>query len=294
MSLFTWFWENVTKPMDEKRIKTLRVPKAEENVNIPYLNTSHYLHLLDVYSPTSDTSPMPTIIDVHGGGWYYGDKDLNKIYCLNLVERGFKVANVSYRLTPEVTLREQVKDVADAINYIYDNAESLGIDLNNLFITGDSAGGHLASLMVNLAYDEDMQKAFDTSIKAKFKAVCYTCPAFYVSHLATMPVVRSYFTPLLGKKAKENVLFPYVDFREDKCNGIPSLFITCDGDFMKGQTLKGYEAYKTTGAECDLIYFKKEDQTNKLGHVYNVIQPDWAESKEANDKTIAFFKKHVN
>ena len=293
MNLFVWFWDNVTKPQDEKRIKTLRVPTMAERVDIAYVNDGDKYHMLDVYSPLNCEGPLPTIIDVHGGGWYYGDKELNKIYCLNLVERGFKVVNISYRLTPKASLKDQVIDVATAINYIYDNASELGIDLNNLFLTGDSAGGHLASLMVNLSVDEDMQNAFGINLKTFFNAVCYTCPALYTSKLATMPIVKTYFYPLLGKKAKENDIFPYIDFRADKCEKVPSLFITCDGDFMKGQTLKGYEEYKNTGAECQLVHFAKDDQTNKLTHVYNVIQPDWEESVKANDITAEFFRKYI-
>lgn len=293
MSLFTWFWDNVTRPMDEKRIKTLRVPTLVEKVNINYAGDDDPLHLLDVYSPLEIEGSLPTIIDVHGGGWYYGDKDLNKIYCLNLVERGFRVVNLSYRLTPSASLQEQIIDVATAINYIYDNACELGVDLNNLFITGDSAGGHLASMMINLSCDKEMQKAMGISLKTKFNAVCYTCPALYVQKLATMPIVRTYFNSLLGKKAKDNPIFPYIDFRTEHCDNIPSLFITCDGDFMKGQTLKGYEAYKQTGADAELKYVKKEEQVNKLAHVYNVIQPDWQESKEVNDLTARFFRKYL-
>ena len=162
----------------------------------------------------------------------------------------------------------------------------------NLFLTGDSAGAHLSAMLVNLSYDQDMSKVFGVSIKPTFKAVCYTCAAIYVSHLATMPVVRTYFNTLLGKRAEENEIFPYVDYRP-KYGRIPSLFITSDGDFMKGQTLKGYEQYLNNGKTAELVHFTKEKQTNKLEHVYNVIQPDWEEGKQANDTTAGFFKKYV-
>ena len=294
MSLFEWFWEKVTKPMDEKRIKTLRVPTvAREDNDISYLESTHKLQLLDVYSPSESNEKMPTIVDIHGGGWYYGDKDLNKIYCLNLVERGFKVVNVSYRLTPEVTLKEQVQDICSALNYVYDNAEKLGVDLSNLFLTGDSAGAHLSAMIVNLMQDEKMQKVFEVELKPTFKAVTYTCAAFYISKLATTPIVRSYFTSLLGKKAGESPLFPYVDYRADFAR-IPSLFITSDGDFMKGQTIRGYNEAKNNGIEAELIYIMEKDQVNKLTHVFNVIQPDWEESKITNDKTVEFFKKYID
>ena len=292
MSLFTFFWDKIVNPKDQARIRSLRVPSLIENNNVAYFNDGNKYHMLDVYTLANE-GKQPTIIDIHGGGWYYGDKELNKIYCLNLAERGFKVANVSYRLAPEVTLFDQVQDVVNAINYIYDNADTLGVDVNNLFITGDSAGGHLTSLMINLSHDEEMQKAFDIKLKATFNAVCYTCPALYISHLATMPIVKSYFKALLGKNAKKNAIFPFVDFRIDFAGNIPALFITCDGDFMKGQTLKGYEQYLNNGKTAELVHFTKEKQTNKLEHVYNVIQPDWEEGKQANDTTAGFFKKYV-
>lgn len=292
MSLFTFFWDKIVEPKDTARIKTLRVPSLSENNNIAYLDGGNTYHKLDVYSQ-EENFKQPTIIDIHGGGWYYGDKELNRIYCLNLAERGFKVANLSYRLAPNATLFDQVNDVANAINYIYDNADALGIDVNNLFITGDSAGGHLTSLMINLTHDEEMQKAFGVKLKATFNAVCYTCPALYVAKLATTPIVKSYFKPILGKNAKNNPIFQFVDFRIDFAGDVPALFITCDGDFMKGQTLKGYEQYKANGKTAELVYFTKDRQINKLEHVYNVIQPDWEEGKKANDATAEFFRKYV-
>lgn len=292
MSLFTFFWDKIVKPKDMARIQTLRVPSVYENNDIAYLDSNDVYHKLDVYS-LEENSTQPTVIDVHGGGWYYGDKELNKVYCLNLAERGFKVVNVSYRLAPSVTLFDQVNDVANAINYVCDNADALGVDLNNLFITGDSAGGHLTSLMINLSHDEEMQKAFGIKLKATFNAVCYTCPALYVTSLATTPIVKSYFNPILGKNAKKNPIFPFADFRIDYAGDVPALFITCDGDFMKGQTVKGYNEYVASGRVAELVDFTKDKQTNKLEHVFNVIQPDWEEGKKTNDTTAEFFKKYV-
>ncbi len=291
MSIFEKYWEKLVKPMDDKRIATLRVPSLDEQNDIFYTDSDHKHHRLDVYSPIGAIGLMPTIIDIHGGGWYYGDKDLNKIYCLNLAERGMRVVNISYRLTPEVGFIDQIKDIFCALNYIYDNAERYGIDKNNLFLTGDSAGAHLASMVANILEDPASQKAFGVSSNIKFNAIAYTCAAFKVSGLATTPIVKSYFKPWIGN-AKKSPLFPYMDFRANLGN-TPSLFITCDGDFLKNQTIAGYEEYKAYGNDAELIYFDKKSQTNKLAHVYNVTQTDWPEAIETNDKTVAFFRKYV-
>ncbi len=293
MNLFVKFWENVKK-QDEKRIATLEIPNVLENDSIPYASDGDPYHLLDVYAPLGATGKLPTIIDIHGGGWYYGDKELNKIYCLNLAKAGFRVVNISYRLAPYASLKEQIQDICTAINYIFDNAEALEIDVNNLFITGDSAGAHFTGLIVNLQSDEEMQKAFECSVKARFKAVCYTCAAFYVEKLATLPIVRLYFKPILGKNARKTPVFPYSSFRPEHAKHVPSFFITCDGDFLQKQTVDGYEKLTALNVDTELVNILKDKQTNKLTHVYNVIQPYWTESKEATDKMIAFFKKYID
>ena len=79
MSLFTFFWDKIVEPKDTARIKTLRVPSLSENNNIAYLDGGNAYHKLDVYSQ-EENFKQPTIIDIHGGGWYYGDKELNRIY----------------------------------------------------------------------------------------------------------------------------------------------------------------------------------------------------------------------
>ncbi len=104
-------------------------------------------HLLDVYYPegTKADAKLPVIIDIHGGGWMYGDKDLNKYYCLELANRGYVVFNMSYRLAPDVTVNEQLQDCAEALKWINENMESYPCDRSRILLTGDSAGGQLCA-----------------------------------------------------------------------------------------------------------------------------------------------------
>jgi acetyl esterase/lipase len=67
--------------------------------DIPY--GEHSENLLDVYCPAGTEKPLPTIISIHGGGWFYGSKKLYSHYCLRLAKRGFTVVNFDYRLAPE-------------------------------------------------------------------------------------------------------------------------------------------------------------------------------------------------
>ena len=61
--------------------------------DIAYIDDGNYYHKLDVMYPNniSENDKLPVIIDIHGGGWMYGDKGLNENYCRALADRGYVV-----------------------------------------------------------------------------------------------------------------------------------------------------------------------------------------------------------
>ncbi len=287
-SLIQKFWNEFVRDNDIKRMAEIPYEKGlYERTNIPYVDDGHPYHLADVYAPDKG-GVYPTLVDIHGGGWYYGDKDLNKAYCLSMAKRGFRVINLSYRLTPEVDLGGQVKDIFEALNFFTAHAEEYNIDTDNMFITGDSAGGHLAGVVTNIIANPEQALAYGVNPTCTFRAGIYTCGMHSISKIYRIPLAHAYFKPLLGRLSKAPYA-KYVDFAPSiGSNRIPALFITCDGDFLKPFVLKAYKAYKATGATAELCYYPREKQSNKLTHVFNVIQPGWRESIEANDITCAF------
>ncbi len=68
-----------------------------------------------------------------------------------LVKQGFAVAPVTYRLAKKdsnVSMRDCVIDCKDAIRYLAKNGEALGIDPMRINVMGDSAGGHIAQMLL--------------------------------------------------------------------------------------------------------------------------------------------------
>ncbi|MDB5456808.1 MAG: esterase [Caulobacter sp.] len=91
----------------------------------------------------------PLIIFLHGGGWSSGDKDseTGSAKVAHYVGRGYAFAALNYRLAPDVTIAEQVQDVADATGYLAARSAALGIDPKKIILMGHSSGGHLAALI---------------------------------------------------------------------------------------------------------------------------------------------------
>ena len=66
---------------------------------------------------------------------------------LHWLKRGFAIASVDYRLSPEAKFPAQVHDIKAAIRYLRSRASELNLDPDRFVIAGSSAGGHLAALV---------------------------------------------------------------------------------------------------------------------------------------------------
>ena len=120
---------------DAKRDELLTVPEGlVRHLDIPYGEDE--LQKLDVYYPEGTDAPLPTIISIHGGGWFYGSKELYSYYCMDLALRGFTVVNFSYRLAPEHKYPAAVEDCCKALHWVKDHGPEYYVDLNNLFTVG--------------------------------------------------------------------------------------------------------------------------------------------------------------
>ena len=143
MQMIWRYCDTSDKKNHEKQTPPQNVTEVED---VAYIDDGNVYHKLDVMYPDNLKSgeKLPVIIDIHGGGWMYADKDLNDNYCLSLADRGYVVFNISYRLVPDVTVNEQIQDVAYALKWIGENMKNYPCDTANIMLTGDSAGGQLA------------------------------------------------------------------------------------------------------------------------------------------------------
>lgn len=286
------FWKN-TERMDNKRIATLHFPEGvHESNNHAYLPDGHRYHKLDVYYPEEAVGTLPVIIDVHGGGWMYGDKELNKNYCLTLAKRGNVVFNMSYRLYPEVTAVEQLRDVAAALKWINENLDSFPCDKSSICITGDSAGGMLAAFTAMLSQSEKMRELFDVpDFSLKFNAVGLTSAMGYMDDGSP---VSLYTRIMLGKNYKKEKWAPYVNIDKVLELGemIPTFMVTSGGDTLAlKQVLRAAEDFKKKGVEVEMMNFG-EYKGKALPHVFSILYPEMEPSAENIDAMLDFFRKY--
>lgn len=83
------------------------------------------------------------IIDIHGGGWFRGDKAKDADWATRLVGEGYFVVVPNYRIVPQGYFPDPLADMDAVYNWLQDNAAEFGFDKRKIGAVGSSAGGNM-------------------------------------------------------------------------------------------------------------------------------------------------------
>lgn len=101
-----------------------------------------------------DSVAKPVVVWFHGGGLTRGKAKIPN----ELKDTDYVIVAPEYRLLPTVAIDSCIDDAAKAVAWVFDNIKNYGGDPSNIFVSGHSAGGYLASMI-----------GFDKSRLAKYK-----------------------------------------------------------------------------------------------------------------------------
>ena len=121
-----------------------------------------------VYRPRGFQQPTAALLYLHGGGFMIGSAGMFHATCARFArELGIVVVNVDYRLAPEVPFPGPLQDCYAALQWMKQQAGSLGIDPARIAVMGESAGGSLAAALAQLAHDRgEVDPAFQLLVYA--------------------------------------------------------------------------------------------------------------------------------
>ncbi len=145
--------------VEKKELEWLYVPDVEY---CEYENCKRYLQLIIPYKRFwAEDRKYPLILFIPGSAWHRQEMYNSIPARAELAQRGFAIAEVQYRESELAVFPAQVIDVKKAICFIQSIAEQFHIDTRNIFISGDSSGGHIALITgLTAAYGE-----FDADMK---------------------------------------------------------------------------------------------------------------------------------
>ncbi|MEW2427233.1 alpha/beta hydrolase [Micromonospora sp. NPDC047644] len=130
---------------------------------------------LDLVVPVTAPRPAPVLVWIHGGAWQFGSPKQPPDWLMTVdpftaaIRAGFAVASAQYRLSGETQFPAQLDDVKAAVRWLRRHGDEVGVDGERIGVWGESAGGHLASMVALTGDDQD-----DTRVRA---AVCWYAPS---------------------------------------------------------------------------------------------------------------------
>jgi len=118
---------------------------VSKSKNIVY-NPEHQLQL-NVFSPKKISNPKEVFVFIHGGNWQRGKKSIYNFLGKRMAKKNIVTVIIDYRKYPLAAYKEMTSDAASSIKWVKQNISTYGGDTNKIYISGHSAGGHLAALV---------------------------------------------------------------------------------------------------------------------------------------------------
>ena len=227
--------------------------------NVTYSVASNYECKLDVYARRGQSSPVPTVVVIHGGGWVAGTKEGETLNLLPYLEMGFAVVNVEYRLARVALAPAAVEDCRLALRWVFRNAKTYGFDPERIVVTGGSAGGHLALMtgMLDTTAGFDYPKEWDqANPPMKVAAIVNWFGITDVKEILSGPDKQNYAASWIGSQPDPEKLAERVSPLTYVREGLPPILsIHGDKDQLVpySQTLRLDKALEKAGVKHKLI-----------------------------------------
>ncbi len=113
-------------------------------------------HLDIWYSDEDIAKKRPTIIYFHGGGFIFGDKltgdplaeaaENGMNFNAEIAKRGYNFVSANYCLAPKYRWPNQIHQVNRLMEFLVENQEKYGLDMDNVILMGSSAGANLTQV----------------------------------------------------------------------------------------------------------------------------------------------------
>ena len=210
-----------------------------------------------IYQPPAP-APRPGLLMIHGGGYIVGTarEDMNGIGYAEHV--GCTVVSVDYRMAPEFTYKEAIADCFAGLNWLFENAEALGVDASRIAIGGGSAGGGLTAALA--LYNRDNKGpdvAFQLLVYPMLDDTHETPSGYEVTHpnVWNRDVSLKAWKMYLGEEHGADEISPYAAAaRADDLSGLPPAFVAVGTeDLFRDEDIDYAQRLMAAGVPTELL-----------------------------------------
>jgi acetyl esterase/lipase len=204
-------------------------------------------HKLDLYLP-KDGRNFPVLIFIHGGSWRSGDRSNYPALGNRFAREGIGVVVPSYRLMPGAPHPAQIEDSTAAVDWVVKNIAQHGGDPSRIYLSGHSAGGHLAAFV-----------GLDPRFWPSLKGVLALSGVYDVSMIAGFQSGGVDGSPM-----------------HRIARGAPPFLITyCQNDYpsLPAQARNFHAALKEAGIAAELVYVPNKNHITEIVDIWQDTDP---------------------
>lgn len=262
--------------------------------NVDYFGDGKAIHRMDIFYPCDyteePTERLPVLINIHGGGFLLGKKEVNRLFCADMSKWGFVVFCLEYPLAPEADISEIFRDLTVGINRVAEIAGDYGADPSQFYLCGDSAGAYLCTYLAAMQNEPEIARAFCVQpIRPRIHALGLQSGMFYTRKKDKIGI----FLPniIYGKGWRKKAFYPYIDPENPKLiRSLPPCFLlTSKNDFLCNYSIQFAAALKKNGIKHRLLCVSAEKE---LPHAFATLMPETFEGEQANMDMTLFFNEY--
>lgn len=147
-----------------------QIQKIRQQTDLCY-PSAYRKNRYDLYLPEGNQK-APLILWIHGGAFVAGDKSGVNTWASLLASEGYAVAAMNYEWAPEAVWPAQLLQIRDCLDAVKALPEAEDrIDMDRVFLAGDSAGAHMAAQAALLCFQEDFAERTGLSMPVKKPAL---------------------------------------------------------------------------------------------------------------------------
>lgn len=140
------------KSLEQSRIDRIGY-KPTKIIKVPNLYDGHEVELRIFGNLTGD--PKPAIFHIHGGGYIFGSaENSDDDNWIMAQDNDCIIVSTEYRKAPEVAFPKPLEDCYSGLYWLYHQGAEIGVDVHNIIVTGESAGGGLAAATALMLHDK--------------------------------------------------------------------------------------------------------------------------------------------
>ena len=219
MEIKEWTYEEYPD-FDEEVEGAVRIPTTGNEIgtyihsNVEYANVDGVaLHLQIIVPETRNTKEKgikyPCLVYVQGSAWLKQNINAKLGLLARLAEKGYVIAVVEYRSSEIAPFPATAIDTRNAIRFMKVHADEYGVDIDKVFVGGDSSGGHSA-MFSQLIQDDREETNLFPGVNADVKGILSFYGASSVMLKDGMPSTVNHHLP----DSPEGMVMGGVNLRE--------------------------------------------------------------------------------